>query len=329
MKFQALSRKISILRSILPASLFIMPIMFMILTSNSAYALHLKTHKITETAYALVGELGPRTYDNLGLNNTLGFVITRSGVVLIDSGSSPQGGKEIAKRVAQVTDQPIKWVINTGSQDHRWLGNDYFQRQGAEIIALKKTVMTQRKYADDQLDSLKNVLKERAEGGKARHASRVFDSNHAQFKLGETPFEIFYFGDAHFPGDAVVWLPEQKIVFTGDMVYVDRMLGVLPYSNSVSWQQAFHKMAKLKPQWVVPGHGNVYPLSKAQAETGNYLDFLINGIKKAQEDWLEIDDTVNLLSEKERAAPFSHLKNFDSWHRTNINRTYLLLESAE
>jgi len=320
MKFQALLRKTFVL-------LFLLPIYLLMV--KDAHALTLKTHKITDTSYALVGELGPRTYDNLGLNNTLAFVITQSGVALIDSGSSPQAGKEISKRVAQVTDKPIKWVINTGSQDHRWLGNDYFQQQGAEIIALKRTVITQQKYADDHVNGLKNVLKDQGEDIKAHHASRVIDSDHAKFKLDETAFEIIYFGDTHFPGDAVVWLPAQEIVFTGDMVYVDRMLGILPYSNTISWQLAFQKMTQLKPKWVVPGHGNVYPLSRAQAETGDYLGFLVNGIKKAQEDWLEIDDTVNLLSEKERAAPFSHLRNFDPWHRTNINRTYLLLESAE
>ena len=320
MKFQVPPRKTFALLLILPVCLLVM---------KSANALNLKTHKISETAYALVGELGPRSYDNLALNNTMGFVITKSGVVLIDSGSSPQAGKEISMRVAQVTDRPIRWVINTGSQDHRWLGNDYFQQRGAEIIALKKTVLTQQRYADDHVRGLQNVLKDRAEGLQPRHASRVIDGDHAKFKLDGTTFEIFYFGDSHFPGDAVVWLPEQEIVFTGDMVYVDRMLGILPYSNTVTWQRAFKQMAQLKPKWVVPGHGNVYPLSKAQAETGDYLDFLVNGIKKAQEDWLELDETVDLLSEKGHAAPFSHLRNFDSWHRTNINRTYLILEAAK
>lgn len=320
MKFPAIKINMFKLLLILPAYLFI---------TNSAYALNLDTHKISDNVYALIGETGPRTYDNLGLNNTLGFVITQSGVVLIDSGSSPQGGREITKRVAQVTDKPIKWVLNTGSQDHRWLGNDFFKQQGAEIIALSKTVSTQRERADDQVAGLQKILKERGKDIKPQHASRVFDSNHAKFKLGGVNFEIIYLGDTHFPGDAVVWMPKQQIVFTGDMVYVDRMLGILPYSNVVTWQQAFHKMEKLNPQWVVPGHGKVYPLSKAQAETGNYLDFLVNGVKKAQEDWQEIDDTVNLLSEKKMAAPFSHLQNFEFWHRVNINRTFLQLESAD
>jgi len=43
----------------------------------------------------------------------------------------------------------VKWVINTGSQDHRWLGNDYFVSKGAEIIALEKTAETQKQYAEE------------------------------------------------------------------------------------------------------------------------------------------------------------------------------------
>ncbi|MDH3355073.1 MAG: MBL fold metallo-hydrolase [Chromatiales bacterium] len=300
-----------------------------LLTLKDSQALNLKTHKISNTVYALVGELGPRTYENNGLNNTMGFVITGNGVVLIDSGASPIGAAEISKRVAAVTSQPIKWVINTGSQDHRWLGNSYFRQHGAEIIALKKTVTTEKKFVDDHIRGLRNTLKERADGIVPQYATNELDTNHAKLTLGGVKFEIIWFGNSHFPGDSVVWLPAQKIVFTGDMVYLDRMLGILPYSNVLSWQKSFHKMEQLNPKWVVPGHGNVYPLATAQAETGNYLDFLVNGVRKAQADWLELDDTVNLLSEKKRVAPFVHLKNFDSWHRTNINRTYLTLESVE
>lgn len=45
------------------------------------------------------------------------------------------GAQRLEKAIAEVTDKPVKWVINTGSQDHRWLGNDYFASKGAEIIA--------------------------------------------------------------------------------------------------------------------------------------------------------------------------------------------------
>ncbi|MHB9086177.1 MAG: MBL fold metallo-hydrolase, partial [Thiobacillus sp.] len=64
-------------------------------------------------------------------------------MILIDSGVSLLGAKKIEAAIARVTKQPVRWVVNTGSQDHRWLGNDYFSRKGAEVIALARTAATQ------------------------------------------------------------------------------------------------------------------------------------------------------------------------------------------
>jgi len=54
---------------------------------------------------------------------------------LIDSGATYRSARQVHEAVRKVTPQPVKWVINTGGQDHRWLGNAYFKEQGAEIIA--------------------------------------------------------------------------------------------------------------------------------------------------------------------------------------------------
>jgi glyoxylase-like metal-dependent hydrolase (beta-lactamase superfamily II) len=96
--------------------------------------------RVAEGIYALIGPTGMRTAQNDALNCNIGFVVTEQGVVLIDTGTSRMGAERIARAVRMVTDQPIRWVINTGSQDHRWLGNGYFTEQGAKIIALQRTV---------------------------------------------------------------------------------------------------------------------------------------------------------------------------------------------
>jgi glyoxylase-like metal-dependent hydrolase (beta-lactamase superfamily II) len=89
----------------------------------TAQTLDLTPTPVADGVYALIGPTGPRTYDNDGLNANLGFVVTEDGVVLVDSGASRLGAKRVAAAVRGVTDQPVRWVINTGSQDHRWLGN--------------------------------------------------------------------------------------------------------------------------------------------------------------------------------------------------------------
>lgn len=76
-----------------------------------------------------------RTCENEGLNANIGPVVTPAGAVLIDAGATFQTAQKIHEAVKKVTNQPVKWVINTGGQDHRWLGNGYFTAQGLETIA--------------------------------------------------------------------------------------------------------------------------------------------------------------------------------------------------
>lgn len=98
----------------------------------------MQVEPVTEQIYALVGDIAPRSAKNRALNNTLGFLVTLEGVVLVGSGASPGGAQLIEQAVASVTDQPIRWVINIGAQDHHWLGNDYFVQRGAQVIALHR-----------------------------------------------------------------------------------------------------------------------------------------------------------------------------------------------
>ena len=72
---------------------------------------------------------------------------------------------------------------------------------------------------------------------------------------------------AHTPGDSLVWLPQKRVLFTGDVVYVDRMLGVLPVSNTRHWLQSFAVIEQLNPKVLVPGHGSVTNVATARADT--------------------------------------------------------------
>jgi glyoxylase-like metal-dependent hydrolase (beta-lactamase superfamily II) len=292
-------------------------------TLAAAYAYTPAATPVGEGVYAIIGPTDGRTYENHALNNNLGFVVTAEGVVLIDSGASAQGAQLIEAAVRAVTDQPVRWVINTGSQDHRWLGNDYFRRQGAQLIALTRTVATQRQFADPHLASLKPVLQERLDGTLPAYAEPASDGERLELTLGGVPLVLLFPGNGHFPGDAIVWLPVQRVLFSGDLIYVDRMLGVHPWTDVQSWREAFRQAGALQPTVVVPGHGAVCDLDKARRETGDYLDWLVGQVSAALASWEELDTVVERLSD---APQFAHLQHFDSWHRTNVNRTYLQLE---
>ncbi len=132
------------------------------LGTSSGLAFDLTTEKVTENVYALVGEIGPRSYYNHALSNTLGFVVGDQAVLLVGSGATPSGARLIEQAVASVTPLPIRWVVNIGSQDHHWMGNSYFADKGAQIIALQRTGQSQQLHQDDHLLRLRPALRERA-----------------------------------------------------------------------------------------------------------------------------------------------------------------------
>ena len=308
------------LRLISPAFLLALA---MLAFSLPAHAFQLVPQKLADGVYALIGPTNNRTYENHALNNNLGFVVTCSGVALIDSGASRQGAALIEAAVRSVTDLPIRWVFNIGVQDHRWLGNAYFADNGARIIALQRTVDSQKHYANDHVALLKNVLKDRFDGTTVLTAPAPIQADFAEFEFGGIAFQLHWLGDAHYRGDAVLLLPKSGVLFAGDIVFHDRMLGVWPHSPVDHWRGTFRAMEKLPAKMVVPGHGNPGDLAKARHDTGNYLDFLADNIIPAARDWEPLDAVTERLADQ---AAFKHLQHYDGWHKRNINQTYIQFE---
>lgn len=304
------------------------PALFILLAfiSLGAHAFELKIEPVSNNAYALVGEIGPRTPENHALNNTLGFVVTNEGVVLIGSGASPAGAELIEQAVARVTDKPIRLVVTIGVQDHHWMGNSYFSQQGIAIKALKRTVDGQRQQIEAHLGRLKAQVGEEVDTVIPAFASEVVDADQHSFTIDGVDFKLIWPGDGHFAGDAVLWIPETRAVFTGDFVFHDRIIGIHHTSHVASWQQSFHAIENLKPLYVVPGHGYPADIDKARQDTGSYLDWLTLEVGKAMDDWQELGDTVQQLGE---APAFAHLKFFESWHKRNIHQTYMQFEAGK
>ncbi len=279
---------------------------------------------VTANVYAIVGPLGQRSPDNDGLNANFGFIVTPDGVILIDSGASHFGAKKIEAAIQAVTKQPVRWVINTGSQDHRWLGNDYFASRGAQIIALSRTAATQAQFANQHMEGLARLLGERMQGTRPLPATQAMAGDSAMLKLGGEEIRLAY-TDAHFPGDAWVWLPRHGVLFSGDLVFVDRLLGVLPWSSVINSQKAFHALVALKPTRIVPGHGRVCDLAQAQRESGDYYDFLADRVGIPAREMEPMSEVLNRYSDM---PAFRHLENYDDLHRANMNRTFVEFESA-
>lgn len=294
--------------------------LFLALSAQAA-ELTLTPIRIAPDVYAVIGDLGGQTYKNEGLNNNLGFIVTGDGVLVINSGPSTRVAKALHAAIKKITSQPVKWAVNLNSQNHQWLGNGYFKSIGTVILAHKAADRLMRDAGETQIAANKTLLKEKAAGTTLTYPDELVDDKR-EMKLGNTVVQLLHFGQAHTPGDIVVRLPQQRVVFAGDIVYTERMLVVLPISHSGSWVQAFDKLAQLDPKTIIPGHGHPTNLERARKETRDYLFYLREAVGKS----LDRGDTLQDAVDKIDQSGFKHLANFDQLARRNANQVYLEME---
>ena len=287
-----------------------------------AGAVEVRFEQVADNVYAHIGDIGARSVTNQGLNANLGLVVTKAGAVLIDSGATFRSARDIHAAIRRVTAQPVRWVINTGGQDHRWLGNGYFEAQGAELIAHATAEPDMRSRGGDQLGTLRTLLGTAAEGTVPTFPKRLLQGPDTRLELGGTVFEFRHRDGGHTPGDMVVWLPHAQVAFAGDIVYVDRLLAVLPVSSTRAWLEAFTALEQLAPRRIVPGHGQLTDLTLARSQTRAYLLALRAHMQRAVEQGVDISEAVRSFD----AKPFLHLANAAELNPGNANRPYLEVE---
>ena len=287
-----------------------------------AGAVEVRFERVADNVYAHVGDIGARNVANQGLNANLGLVVTPAGAVLIDSGATFRSARDIHAAIRRVSEKPVRWVINTGGQDHRWLGNGYFQALGAELIAHAAVGPDMRSRGGDQLSALRSLLGAAADDTVPVLPTRLVEGPDARLTLGGTVLEFRHRGGGHTPGDMMVWLPQAQVAFAGDIVYVDRLLAVIPVSSTKAWLDAFAALEQLAPMHIVPGHGRVTDLATARAQTRAYLEALRAHMKRAVEQGIDVSDAVKSFN----LAPFLHLSSAGELNSGNASRTYLEVE---
>ncbi len=283
-------------------------------------AFALETVVVADGIYAFVGEKKQRSPHNLANNSTHGLIVTPEGAVLIDPGGSFKGAEALHAAARKVTDKPVKFVINTGGQDHRWLGNGYWKAHGARIIASKAAVVDQKARVSMQMSMLAQLIKVALHGTEPTYADIVFDEVHA-FEVGGVTIVVRHAGPAHTPGDSFVWVASKKAVFTGDIVYVERILGVNDHSKSKTWIAAFEAIAALQPEHVVPGHGHPTTLARAKADT---LDYLVN--LRARIKDLQDKGGTAIDAPKVDQSAFRRLEQFEALAGRNAQQVFTEME---
>ncbi len=193
--------------------------------------------------------------ENRGWNSNSAFVITGDGVLVFDTGSSTAIGEALKATIASVTDQPVRWIVNSHAHGDHWLGNAAFGDTVEKIYATK-TVAAAVKIGGSNWVRMFNDMTGGVTGDSEIVEPDTFIDERVELDLGGTEVVLFPGNSAHSPGDLIMWLPQSRVLAGGDIVYSDRM----PSTNNSalqSWLEMLDTLQQLQPAKVIAGHGVV------------------------------------------------------------------------
>lgn len=280
--------------------------------------------KISEHVYAWIGPLPGPSKKNNGYRMNLVFVVGSKAVAVLDTGYTEAMAIEMLAHIATITDKPVKYAVNTNSQPHRFMGNPAFRRAGVEIIAHKKTAERMDASGGNFSSGIERIL-ELKEGSVTIPLApdRIIEQK-TKLDLGGVSVVLNNFGPAHTPAQLIAHIPEDNIVYSGDILYGERLLAVQSVSNMQSWLAAFEKLKGFGNVTFIPGHGQPGPLKNFDFATRQYLDLLLTYMNKMVDEGMDVQDAIDKLDQ----SKFSKLANFEELAGRNASWAYLEREAA-
>jgi len=210
----------------------------------------LDTHKIANDMYVIHNDVVPG-------NTTV--LVTNEGVILVDD-KFPSDVDNVVAEVKKITNQPIKYVVNTHHHFDHSGGNAKLQMMGVQAVSSEHA----RQYMMD---------------GKQPGLTNIAFENHMHIYLGGKNVELYYFGKSHTGGDIVAYFPAERVIAMGDMfTFGDATPELIDYAGGGSakeWTGTVGQALKLDFDVVVPGHGvvtNKAELVKFRASTVDLRD---------------------------------------------------------
>src|SRR5947208_13181442 len=201
--------------------------------------------KLSEHAYAYTAEGDPNT----------GIIVGDNAVLVADTQATPVMDQYVIRRIRQVTDMPIKYIVLTHYHAVRVLGASAYGAQ--EVIASQDTydLIVERGEADMKSEIARFPRLFRAvESVPGLTWPTLTFKGEMTLWLGKLEVKLMQLGRGHTKGDTVAWLPQQKILFSGDLVE----FGATPYAGDAyfeDWPHTLDAIAALKPEKLVPGRG--------------------------------------------------------------------------
>ena len=214
--------------------------------------------KLSDHAYAYTAEGDPNT----------GIIIGDDAVMVIDTQATPVMAQDVIRRIREVTDKPIQYVLLSHYHAVRVLGASAY---GAEhIIASQDTrdlIVERGQFdKDSEIGRFPRLFQNVESVPPGLTWPTMTFTGRMTLWLGSLEVQILQLGRGHTKGDTVAWLPQEKILFSGDLVEFD----ATPYAGDAyfqDWPQTLDNIAALQPEKLVPGRGAALQ-TPAQVQAG-------------------------------------------------------------
>lgn len=211
-------------------------------------------------------ELGPGAYAYTaeGDPNT-GIIVGDDSVMVIDTQATPVMAQDVIRRIREVTDKPVKYVVMSHYHAVRVLGASGYKPEHVIASAATRELIVERGEADmkSEIERFPRLF-QAVESIPGLTWPTITFQNEMTLWMGKREVRIIHVGRGHTKGDTIVWLPQEKILFSGDLVEY----GATPYTGDAylqDWPKTLDRLRALKPEKLVPGRGDAL-MTAAQSE---------------------------------------------------------------
>ena len=270
-------------------------------------------------------EVGDKTYAVVaeGGDSNFGLIVSDEGVIVVDG--DVRRWNEIQRYLDQVTSAPVALVIDTHDNFDHTSANSLFRDKGAIIMATVacKEILNgrgreefQQKLADGSVKGL--------DLGKLRVClPQIAITGPTAVEMGNKLIEVIPVGHAHTPGDLVVFLPHEGVLFAGDVVFSDNH-PVMRNGDVFNWMRIMDTLKGLSISTVVPGHG---PIGGSELIDGfsQYLRFLVGQVQEQIDAGADVEEVLASTTFPERYKQWGKT----NWIPTNLRRIYEQLTSEK
>ena len=239
----------------------------------------------------------------------ISFIDFDSYLVMVDTGMDFDKTKEFRKFAEKTTDRSFKQVIITHYHGDHTFGTNVFK--DCEIISTQATRdLLAKKVEGDYKD--KNIFL----------PNKTFSGEY-ELKEGNKTIKIIE-TNGHTKGSAFVYLPEEGAILTGDLLFADMFpFAGDPSVNPYEWIDALQKMIDLKPNIVIPGHGNISSVVELKSQKELLVNLVI-----IIEDMMSQKLSIQEIKKSPRLPKFAQDVD-ERWFDMTIDRFYAVIKEKE